>query len=150
MPSGTAILATAFLIVGYGCVDSPKAVQQADKPDSIILIDEPFPYSWPLDTVVILEAEIEQKDLLKLSVEYCAGSREHIFRLIALAGWQESYPPGKRIVLSHDGQDDSCEFYTTRILYFDLKPLKELKPASPWIWLSLRGFNPAVRYILNE
>ncbi len=78
---------------------------------------------WPADPFDIQGAEVKG-DSLELTVSYGGGCREHTFLLLADAAWMESYPVQTAVRLSHEANDDLCKAYLTRVLRFDLSPLR--------------------------
>ena len=69
------------------------------------------------------KAEVEGHEL-KLDITYGGGCGEHSFELYASGGWVKTNPPGKDIVLVHDGHGDSCEAAINEELRFEISQLK--------------------------
>jgi hypothetical protein len=98
---------------------------------------------WPSDPVTIHAVEVKG-DSLELTVSYGGGCRDHSFMLLADAAWMESYPVQTGVRLAHDAKGDACEALLTRVLRFDLSPLKaayvaSYRTASGIIRLNVRG-----------
>ena len=79
---------------------------------------------WPSDPVTVNSAAV-RGDSLELSVSFGGGCRDHTFLLLSDAAWMESYPVQVGVKLSHDARSDSCKALVTRVLRFDLTPLKQ-------------------------
>jgi hypothetical protein len=84
---------------------------------------------WPSDPVTIHAVEVKG-DSLELTVSYGGGCGDHSFMLLADAAWMESYPVQTGVRLAHDAKGDACEALLTRVLRFDLSPLKAAYAAS--------------------
>ena len=69
-------------------------------------------------------ATVTDNDLI-ISVSYSGGCRSHEFVLTTADSFQESSPVKLPMVLTHEDNDDPCEAYPTRLLRFDLTPIKE-------------------------
>jgi hypothetical protein len=98
---------------------------------------------WPSDPVTIHAAEVKG-DSLELTVSFGGGCRDHAFALLADAAWMESYPVQIGVRLAHDARDDACKALLSRVLRFDLAPLKaayatSYQAASGIIRLNVRG-----------
>ena len=78
---------------------------------------------WPGDPVTIVSAEVKG-DSLELVVTYGGGCRAQSFLLLSDAAWMESYPVQVGVRVARDAQGDNCKALLTRILRFDLSPLK--------------------------
>lgn len=78
---------------------------------------------WPADPVTITSATV-QNDTLELSVNYGGGCRAQSFLLLSDAAWMESYPVQVGVRVARDAQGDNCKALLSRILRFDLTPLK--------------------------
>lgn len=78
---------------------------------------------WPSDAVTIREASVVG-DSLELFVTFGGGCREHAFLLLTDGAWMESYPVQVGVKLSHDARGDNCKALLSRVLRFDLTPLK--------------------------
>lgn len=145
------ILVSTLILICFEFFGPSGAVEPGDKINSVIMAEKYDTGDWPADETTILDAEMVERNLLKLTVYYCAGSRDHKFQLIALPGLLESYPPQKMIVLSHDANRDTCIVQETKVLYFDLRPLREgLNVGYKWICLRIAGYDGAIRYYLTD
>jgi hypothetical protein len=80
---------------------------------------------WPNDPVTIIGATI-RGDSLELSVSFGGGCRDHEFRLITNGVFAESYPVQTWVRLDRDANNDMCKALLSRVLRFDLSPLKAL------------------------
>ena len=89
----------------------------------IVITDNADSPPWPADPVTIVSAEVKG-DSLELVVSYGGGCRAQSFLLLSDAAWMESYPVQVGIRLSRDAQGDNCKALLTRMLRFDLTPLK--------------------------
>jgi len=90
-------------------------------------------------------------NLLTISVTYGGGCEDHDFALIASELWALSNPPQVGIVLSHDAHHDLCKALITKVLTFDLTPLKERYSYGQYqnngtIVLKLEGYSNGIRY----
>src|SRR5687767_105037 len=105
---------------------------------------------WPSDAVTI-QGFAFKGDSLELSVSFGGGCREHAFVLLADAAWMESYPVQVAVRLSHDANEDACDALLSRVLRFDLTPLKAAYASSYQvstgiIKLNLRGASGSLTY----
>lgn len=105
---------------------------------------------WPSDAVTI-EGFAIKGDSLELAVIFGGGCRDHAFVLLADAAWMESYPVQVAVRLSHDANDDACDALLSRVLRFDLTPLKAAYASSYQvstgiIKLNLRGAPGSLTY----
>jgi hypothetical protein len=105
---------------------------------------------WPSDAVTI-EGFVVNGDSLELAVSYGGGCRDHAFTLLADAAWMESYPVQIGVRLAHDAQGDMCKALLSRVLRFDLSPLKaayaaSYQTASGIIRLNIRGATASPTY----
>lgn len=78
---------------------------------------------WPADPVTIHNVTV-RGDSLELDVGFRGGCRDHAFLLLSDAAWMESHPVQVGVRLSHDSRDDHCDALVSRLLRFDLTPLK--------------------------
>ncbi|MFQ5979952.1 MAG: hypothetical protein ACE5OZ_17615 [Candidatus Heimdallarchaeota archaeon] len=78
----------------------------------------------PRDPYTINNAKIDN-DIMYIEVSFGGGCKAHNFTLIVLSGFGESLPVAANALLSHDGNNDSCEAWLTKELRFDLSSLKE-------------------------
>ena len=78
---------------------------------------------WPNDPVTINSAQIVG-DSLELSVQFGGGCRDHEFGLVTNGVFAESYPVQTWVRLAHDANGDMCKALLSRVLRFDLSPLK--------------------------
>lgn len=88
----------------------------------IITTDAGAPH-WPSDPVTIHAVEVKN-DSLELTVSFGGGCRDHVFMLLTDAAWMESYPVQVGARLAHDAKGDACKALLSRVLRFDLSPLK--------------------------
>ena len=105
---------------------------------------------WPSDAVTIQSLAIKG-DSLELAVSFGGGCRDHTFVLLADAAWMESYPVQVGVRLSHEANDDACDALLSRVLRFDLTPLKAAYTSSYQattgiIRLNLRGASGSLTY----
>lgn len=84
---------------------------------------------WPSDQVTIQGFTI-RGDSLELAVTFGGGCRDHAFVLLSDATWMESYPVQVGVRLAHDANGDNCKALLSRVLRFDLSPLKSAYSAS--------------------
>ena len=84
---------------------------------------------WPSDQVTIQGFTI-RGDSLELAVTFGGGCRDHQFLLLSDAAWMESYPVQVAVKLAHDANGDNCKALLSRVLRFDLSPLKAAYAAS--------------------
>src|SRR5688572_2332761 len=84
---------------------------------------------WPSDQVTIQGFTI-RGDSLELAVTFGGGCRDHAFTLLSDAAWMESYPVQVGVKLAHDANGDNCKALLSRVLRFDLSPLKAAYSAS--------------------
>lgn len=84
---------------------------------------------WPSDQVTIQGFTI-RGDSLELAVTFGGGCRDHAFTLLSDAAWMESYPVQVGVKLAHDANGDNCKALLSRVLRFDLTPLKAAYAAS--------------------
>ena len=78
---------------------------------------------WPSDPVTIISAVIKG-DTLELVANYGGGCRAQSFLLLSDAAWMESYPVQVGVRVARDAQGDNCKALLSRMLRFDLAPLK--------------------------
>ena len=90
----------------------------------VIITEDAGDPRWPSDQVTINAAEVKG-DSLHLTVSFGGGCRSHTFLLLADAVFMESYPVQSGLRLAHDGQNDSCKALLSRVLKFDLAPLRD-------------------------
>jgi len=98
---------------------------------------------WPSDPVTIAGFTI-RGDSLELAVSFGGGCRDHQFLLLSDAAWMESYPVQVGVRLAHDANGDNCKALLSRVLRFDLTPLKtayatSYQSASGIMKLNIRG-----------
>jgi hypothetical protein len=105
----------------------PEVITRAK--GKIILIDDPNDSQIKHDLLNINSVELN-KDLLGFSVSYSGGCKEHKIELFALKGIAKSNPPQATVLLSHNANNDMCEAYLTKKIFFDLTPLKEYLKAT--------------------
>lgn len=100
---------------------------------------------WPSDPVTIISAVVKG-DTLELWASYGGGCRAQSFLLLSDAAWMESYPVQVGVRLARDDQDDPCDALLSRMLRFDLSPLKTAyneayRTTTGIIRLNIRGFS---------
>jgi hypothetical protein len=100
---------------------------------------------WPSDPVTILSAVVKG-DTLELWANYGGGCRAQSFLLLSDAAWMESYPVQVGVRLARDAQGDNCKALLSRMLRFDLAPLKAAyneayQTSTGIIRLNIRGFS---------
>ncbi|MHA2054994.1 MAG: hypothetical protein ACW99F_15515 [Candidatus Hodarchaeales archaeon] len=91
--------------------------------DDIILNKELYD-SAPRDSVYINDVYIRNNHLL-VNISYGGGCKDHNFTLIGSTEYLESYPIRTTLLLSHQSNNDTCLAMFTRILLFNLSPLKK-------------------------
>lgn len=89
----------------------------------VFITTDPDDPQWPADPVMIHSSAI-RADSLELSVSYGGGCVDHSFSLLANAAWMESNPVQAGVQLAHDARGDGCKALVSRLLRFDLSPLK--------------------------
>lgn len=92
--------------------------------DSDIIIDKDLHNDAHRDPVTINDAKIIQNKLI-LNISYGGGCQNHEFLLIGTGDYAESYPVQTQILLSHNSNNDTCLAFFTRLITFDLTPLKQ-------------------------
>ena len=105
---------------------------------------------WPSDQVTIQGFTI-RGDSLELAVTFGGGCRDHSFLLLSDAAWMESYPVQVGVKLAHDANGDTCKALLSRVLRFDLSPLKAAyatayQATSGIMKLNLRGTSASPVY----
>ena len=76
-----------------------------------------------------------EEDILTLVVSYSGGCEEHEFALWTTPEYAESIPAQHGLILTHNGNGDSCEAAVSQELRFDISPLKALHPADTQVVL---------------
>src|SRR5688500_20111050 len=133
---GRALLSCAAIAVFAGCDDPAepgtpngfRSVNDTWAGQVVITRDTDASY-WPKDQVTI-QGFVIKGDSLELAVSYGGGCRDHAFLLLSDAAWMESYPVQVSVKLSHDAKGDNCKALVSRVLRFDLTPLKAAYNAS--------------------
>ena len=101
------------------------------------------------DDYWLQDAEVKGASLY-LTVSYSGGCAEHTFSLHTTEGWVNTNPPGKDLVLIHDGNGDACEAAIHETLQFDLSELRhpEAREIQLFIWPPPGDsfFTPVPRY----
>ncbi len=64
------------------------------------------------------------RDLLKATLIYGGGCRDHDFRACWDGLFMETWPVGARLLLDHDDHDDPCDALIRETRAFDLRPLR--------------------------
>jgi hypothetical protein len=100
---------------------------------------------WPSAPVTIVSAAVKG-DTLELWANYGGGCRAQSFLLLSDAAWMESYPVQVGIRVARDAQGDNCKALLSRMLRFDLSPLKSAyneayHTTTGIIRLNIRGFS---------
>lgn len=100
---------------------------------------------WPSDPVTILSATVTG-DTLELWVNYGGGCRAQSFLLLSDGAWMESYPVQVGVRVARDAQGDNCKALLSRMLRFDLTPLRAAyneayRTSTGIIRLNIRGFS---------
>ena len=116
----------------------------------VIITEDADDSRWPSDPVNINAAEVKG-DSLWMTVSFGGGCRGHSFLLLADGAWMESYPVQTGVRLSHEDNNDTCKALVTRLLKWDLVPLKEAYaraygPTPGIIRINLRGSGSSVLY----
>lgn len=94
-------------------------------PDANRLVITPDIGRFANDAVTINSATINGNSL-ELSVSYGGGCRNHEFTLITNGNFMDSLPVQTGVYLAHDAKGDTCYAMVSRMLRFDLSPLKTL------------------------
>ena len=146
-----------LLCLALACADpSEPAVPNTifSEPDTrtgqVIITDDTNDPRWPTDPVTISAAEVKG-DSLWMTVSFGGGCRGHSFLLLADGAWMESYPVQTGVRLAHEDNNDNCKALLSRLLKFDLTPLKvaytnSYGPAPGIIRINIRGSGPSVLY----
>ena len=89
-----------------------------------LIIDKSFaPQEGMGDPINIVKSEI-QGDILKLTVTYSGGCKDHTFELKANGAIMKSMPPQMPIMLIHEGNGDDCRSLIEETLKFDVSPAR--------------------------
>ena len=149
------LLSFAAFVSFVGCGDesvspTPKEPNGAWSLSSIwsgrvVITDNTGSPPWPADPVTIVSAVVKG-DTLELWANYGGGCRAQSFLLLSDAAWMESYPVQVGVRLSRDAQGDNCKALLSRMLRFDLAPLKAAyneayQTSTGIIRLNIRGFS---------
>ena len=120
----------ALLVAGFACSDAsepaaPNGNWSASNTWSgqVVITPDANDPRWPSDQVTIQGFTI-RGDSLELAVTFGGGCRDHAFVLLSDAAWMESYPVQVGVKLAHDANGDNCKALLSRVLRFDLSPLK--------------------------
>ena len=123
-------LVVVLAVVPSGCNDTTEPAQPNGSwslssiwSGQVVITDDPDGLQWPSDPVTIVSAEVKG-DSLEMVVTYGGGCRAQAFFLLSDAAWMESYPVQVGVRLARDDQDDPCDALLSRMLRFDLSPLK--------------------------
>lgn len=126
----------ALFVVAIACSDTtepdvPNGYWSANDTwaSQIVITPNADASYWPKDPVTIQEVTI-RGDSLELAVTFGGGCRDHAFILLSDAAWMESYPVQVGVKLAHDANGDHCKALLSRVLRFDLSPLKAAYTAS--------------------
>jgi hypothetical protein len=126
----------ALLVVALACSDTtepaaPNGHWSASNTwaGQVVITPNTDAPQWPSDQVTIQGFTI-RGDSLELAVTFGGGCRDHAFVLLSDASWMESYPVQVGVKLAHDANGDNCKALLSRVLRFDLSPLKAAYSAS--------------------
>lgn len=89
----------------------------------VVIADDTHAPQWPSDPLTIVSATVKG-DSLEFVVNYGGGCRAQSFLLLADNAWMESYPVQIGARVARDAQGDTCKALLSRVLQFDLTPLK--------------------------
>jgi hypothetical protein len=89
----------------------------------VVIAEDTHAPQWPSDPVTVISATVKG-DSLELVVNYGGGCRAQSFLLLADNAWMESYPVQVGVRVARDAQGDNCKALLSRMLRFDLTPLK--------------------------
>lgn len=141
------------LIAAVGCNDTALEPGQPNGSWSlssiwegqVVVTENASGPQWPADPVALISATV-QGDTLDVWANYGGGCRPQSFLLLSDAAWMESYPVQVGVRVARDAQGDTCKALLSRLLRFDLTPLKlaynEAYHASTGIIrLNIRGFS---------
>ncbi|MHA1944769.1 MAG: hypothetical protein ACXAC6_00895 [Candidatus Hodarchaeales archaeon] len=92
--------------------------------DSDIIINKNLHDDAHRDLVIINKVKIIQNKII-FNISYGGGCQDHEFLLIGTGEYAESYPVQTQILLSHNSNNDTCLAFFTRLITFDLAPLKQ-------------------------
>jgi hypothetical protein len=111
----------------------------------VVITDNADGPQWPSDPVTIISAEVKN-DTLELWANYGGGCRAQSFLLLSDAAWMESYPVQVGVRLARDAQGDNCKALLSRMLRFDLAPLRNAYNeayggSTGIIRMNIRGFS---------
>lgn len=146
-------LALALLLTGAACHDTTTEPGQPNGywslsstwEGQIVITENTSGPQWPSDPVTITSAVVKG-DTLELWANYGGGCRAQSFLLLSDAAWMESYPVQVGVRLARDAQGDHCKALLSRMLRFDLAPLKAAyneayQTSTGILRLNLRGFS---------
>lgn len=149
---------TPLLVLAIACADpsEPLTAPNGTWSESdtwtgqVIITSDAGDPRWPSDPVTIHAAAVKG-DSLELTVSFGGGCRGHTFLLLADGAWMESYPVQTGLRLAHEKNNDSCKALLSRILKFDLTPLKvayanSYGPAPASIRLRISGSSDSPLY----
>lgn len=121
---------SALSVVALACSDStepitPNGYWSANNTwaGQIVITPNADASYWPSDQVTIQGFTI-RGDSLELAVTFGGGCGDHTFILLSDGAWMESYPVQVAVKLAHDANGDNCKALLSRVLRFDLSPLK--------------------------
>ena len=111
----------------------------------VVITENADGQQWPSDPVTIKSATVKG-DTLELWANYGGGCRAQSFLLLSDAAWMESYPVQVGVRLARDAQGDNCRALLSRMLRFDLSPLKvayneAYQTTTGILRLNIRGFS---------
>lgn len=145
-------LALALLVAAISCNDTSTEPGEPNGywslssvwEGQVVITENANGPQWPSDPVTIISAVVKG-DTLEFQANYGGGCRPQSFLLLSDAAWMESYPVQVGVRLARDSQGDHCDALLSRVLRFDLSPLKtaynEAYHASTGILrLNIQGF----------
>jgi hypothetical protein len=111
----------------------------------VVITENADASQWPSDPVTIISAVVKG-DTLELWANYGGGCRAQSFLLLSDAAWMESYPVQVGVRVVRDAQGDNCKALLSRMLRFDVSPLKiayneAYRATSGILRLNIRGFS---------
>ncbi len=114
------LLSSVGTLIFINIISDPLFLLESD---DIILSSELY-NNAPRDNVYINEIYI-RNNKLAINISYGGGCKNHNFSLIGSNEYLESYPMRTSLLLSHQSNNDTCLVMFTRILAFNLDPLRE-------------------------
>lgn len=146
-------LALAILLGGAACNDTATEPGQPNGywslsstwEGQVVITENADGPRWPSDPVTIISAVVKDHTL-ELVANYGGGCRAQSFLLLSDAAWMESSPVQVGVRVARDAQGDNCKALLSRVLRFDLSPLKAAyneayQTSAGIIRLNIRGFS---------